>query len=183
MLKTERCNGDDGMVWRSGLFDHEISLLTPGSVVMGNVYGLGWVVLKRSVIKEQLNFVLEKKRLISGFEEAPGKWYNIQPAAKCMQFKELVKMPPSEKELFAVYPGHRYMKYQTNKAANKAIVKNFPVMHGLFEQDAILLSDYMKKLFSVKFNFISAGCNFLINNGGVGDQIVHSDFDGSQFNS
>ena len=61
MLKTERCNGDDDMVWRTKLSPNALFVLEAGTVVRGDVHGLGWVVLKRTKVEDPVGFVMEKK--------------------------------------------------------------------------------------------------------------------------
>lgn len=90
-LKKERCNGEDEMVWKSGKSDSEISDLSPGDHVMGDIGMLGWAVLKafQPKVDNVVPFVLEKRKLITKFSKK--KWYNIQPKGKNMQFPQLVR--------------------------------------------------------------------------------------------
>ena len=122
LLKSDRCQGDDDMVWKADISDYKISELKPGDYVMGNIRSLGWAVLKCSGASEEdlWDCVLEKRHLVETFEVKHSNWYDIQ-SHKNMQFPDLVLVPPSQKVLFENGHGIHYMKYHGTQLANQHI--------------------------------------------------------------
>ena len=119
----------------------------------------------------------KKKTLLSSFENNSSTWSLLQPPKKNMKFTELLKCPPSMEDMFGTYPGYLFMRYASNTHRNLHVETSFGVLHGMFENDHKVCASYLQKLFSVTFNYISAGRNFLLNDNGVVEQYMHSDFD------
>ena len=98
-----------------------------------------------------------------------------------MQFDELVLEPVSEAPLFDCYEGNRYMRYHTTETSNPQIKNGYPLMYALFEKNNTLCARYLNDLFSNEMKYVSAGHNFLVNNGWVIEQGMHTDYDGMDY--
>ena len=161
------------------LFLRTISLIFTFAFITAQGARFGGFILGANALLMNLQNLLAY--VLDGFAHDHSSWYSLQPREKCMRFDELVKVTPSEEALYKSFPGNLYIKYLSNKPSNEHVVAHYPQLHNLFEADNKLLNSYMKGKFNMKFDFISAGCHFLVNHNGVGEQVMHSDFDGNNY--
>ena len=174
--------GGEDMVWKVDMSYCKFSVLKPGYHVMGDVNILGWVVLKCTSVdlKDVVDCVSEKKANLKEFADG-GPWRDIKGSWKQMQFEELKCVSASEKDIFSKFTRSHYMKYNTTSVVNIELATNYPVLNGLFGSNNALCDTYLKCELHIDCNYVSGGCNFLINNNGIEEQIMHTDYDGMAF--
>ena len=98
------------MVWKSGKSESEISDMSPGDVVMGDVGILRWSVLRGFQHEDEdlVPFVQEKLQMVDSIGKKQHGWWDVQKGGKGMQFPELVSANPKEEPLFKKWKGSRF---------------------------------------------------------------------------
>ena len=145
---------------------------------------VGWAVVKQYQVDDskKLKYVKELTKLDADFERkgtvGKGGWQNIQGLKESqMQFEELHVCHPTQKWLYKQFSGSRYMKYMYNKEENADMKRRFPVLYSLFDGNNDVCAKYLGSVSSIECQYISGGCNFLVNYQGVLEQKLHSDYD------
>ena len=178
-LMAKRCGGEDEMVWRCNKSPHAISKLEAGTHLMGDIDSLGWVVLKGHVHGDNsiLEFSQEIVSIVQDFQETPTNFFEIQGAQdKMMQFPHLRKEGPHEL-FFNLFPGKRYMMYNSIEEKNMHMQKRFPKLHEVFKKNTRICATYLFQVTTIRCQYVSAAPNVLLTYLGVREQYMHTDYD------
>ena len=109
ILKYQRCNNQDEMVWTTKMSTSQINLLPPGGFIMGDIDYLGWAVIKSFIhpISKLVLFSNEINHLQDEFENNKRYWNNITGHKK-LQFKDLCTKDENE-TYFKKYKGKSFI--------------------------------------------------------------------------